>query len=280
MSATTYFDFNDQTVARAYDDVLVPSLFQPWATQLIQNNGPWEGLRVLDIASGTGVVAAMLADYIGPEGVTVASDINPDMLKIARERCADHDAHIDFLLSPAHELKLPTEAFDAVVCQQGFQYFSDRRSSAAEMYRVLSSSGRLVLSTWCPIWECEPFGAISEALRDIGEEEISDMMRRPFDFLDAEELADHFAAAGFKEVSVRRETQPFVLHGGVSEAVETAYATPIGPMLHSLSESKIDAFREALSNRLAHLTYAGVVVGRMASNVLTAQKNSSIDATA
>ena len=49
MSELIAFDFNTDSVARAYNDVLVPTLFSPWAMRLIDTRGPWHGLRVLDL---------------------------------------------------------------------------------------------------------------------------------------------------------------------------------------------------------------------------------------
>ena len=48
------FEFNDNSVASAYDAVWVPVLFRPWATRLLEEHPQWKGQRVLDIATGTG----------------------------------------------------------------------------------------------------------------------------------------------------------------------------------------------------------------------------------
>ena len=55
MSETAEFSFGDNSVASAYDNVLVRFLFEPWAVRLIEENQPWEGRRVLDLATGTGI---------------------------------------------------------------------------------------------------------------------------------------------------------------------------------------------------------------------------------
>lgn len=60
------FSFGDDSIAKSYDKILVPSLFEPWAVHLIENNQPWVGNMVLDLACGTGVVTKELARNVGP----------------------------------------------------------------------------------------------------------------------------------------------------------------------------------------------------------------------
>jgi len=69
------FSFGDQSVAAAYDTVLVPLLFEPWASQLVDNFKPWRDLCVLDLATGTGVVANRLSKHVGPTGKVIGTDI-------------------------------------------------------------------------------------------------------------------------------------------------------------------------------------------------------------
>ncbi len=68
MSQPSEFNFADNSVASAYDNVLVPVLFKPWAARLVKEFGPWDGQRVLDLATGTGIVAQQLAGQVGSSG--------------------------------------------------------------------------------------------------------------------------------------------------------------------------------------------------------------------
>lgn len=68
MTKSDQFSFSGDSVASAYNNVLVPVLFKPWAISLIEEQGPWEGRRVLDLATGTGIVAQLLAQRVGSEG--------------------------------------------------------------------------------------------------------------------------------------------------------------------------------------------------------------------
>ncbi len=273
MAPTDEFSFGDDSVASSYDDVLVPILFEPWAVTLVDGHQPWAGKRILDLATGTGILAQLLAEHAGPDGSVVGSDVNGEMLGRARARCEGSKHSVNFVEAPAESLRMPHESFDVVVCQQGFQFFSNKDDAAAEIHRVLRSAGTTVVTTWRPVSECHFFGAICSALESVGELDISQMMRLPFDFFSEDDLVSHFERAGFDNVQVTQKQTDLVMHGGVAHAVRAAYSTPIGPRLTSLPEGRQSRFREVLSELIENLSEDGVTIGQMASNVLTAEKS-------
>jgi len=274
MSEKQEFSFGDNSVASAYDNVLVRYLFKPWALRLVEDNQPWEGRRVLDIATGTGIVAQQLARQVGPGGNVIGTDINGEMLALAMKRCADSTPAVRFIECPAHPLDIPDNSIDFVVCQQGFQFFPDKLAAAKEIYRVLSDGGKVIATTWQPVTECEYFGAICDALNSIGEPELADMMRVPFDFMPESDLTAAFEAAGFEDVLLRQQEQELVIDGGVTDAIQVAYSTPIGPKLNALPNERQDQFRKALNKILHELCNGRNTMGRMVSNVLSADKPS------
>ncbi len=267
------FSLDDQSVAAGYDTVLVPILFEPWAAQLVDNLKPWKGRRVLDLATGTGVVAERLANQVGSTGKVIAADIDGEMLMLARQRCADTWVPVEFVESPAHPLDVSSESVDVVLCQQGFQFFPDKAAAAAEIYRVLRKGGKVVVSTWRSITECEFFGGICDALNAIGEAELSDIMRAPFDFMPESELTSHFETVGFQHVRLKQQQRMLIISGGAPRAIQVAYATPIGPRLRALTEERQGHFRQKFTDLLAELSNDGQMMGRMVSNVMSAEKS-------
>lgn len=272
MSKPNDFQFSDKSVASSYDDVLVPLIFDPWARQLLDDFPIWHNCRILDLATGTGIMTRLLAEHIGSEGSIIGVDINSEMLAIAKQKLGQTNANITFTESAAHPLNLPSNSVDVVVCQQGFQFFPDRSAAAKEIYRVLVPDGKAIISTWLPVSECHFFGAICDSLISIGESEIANMMRVPFDFIDRSELMSQFQNAGFKSISVSEKKMPFKVPGGIEEAISVAYATPIGPKLRSLPDEKQQRFRQNTKERLEKLTTDSVAIGQLASNVLEAEK--------
>ena len=272
MNETQKFSFGDNLVASAYDNVLVPVLFEPWATRLVEEYGPWGGRRVLDLATGSGIFAQLVAGHVGPSGIVLGIDINSEMLAFAKKRCADLSTEVKFVESPAHPLEISSDSIDIVVCQQGFQFFPNKDAAAREMHRVLCVGGKAIITTWRPVAECQFFGSICNALNVIGEPEISDMMRLPFDFMPDSQLTDHFESAGFVHVQLSQQEQALVINGGVTDAIEVAYATPIRPKLLALSDEQQAEFRKTLTELLHELSADGITMGRMVSNVLSGEK--------
>lgn len=272
MSEAHKFSFGDNSVAGAYDSVLVPVLFEPWAAQIIEEHQPWEGRCVLDVATGSGIFAHLVTPQVGPSGSVVGIDINSEMLSIAIKRCAGLTPEVKLIESPAYPLEIPSNSIDVVVCQQGFQFFPDKDAAAKEMQRVLRDGGKVIVTTWRPVDECQFFGTICDALSMIGESEISDMMRLPFDFMPESQLKNHFKSAGFADVQISRQEQEFRLEGGVKHAIDVAYATPIRPKLLALPEERQTTFRNTFAELIGKLSGGGISMGRMVSNVLTAKK--------
>jgi ubiquinone/menaquinone biosynthesis C-methylase UbiE len=266
------FNFGTETVAKSYDDVLVPLMFVPWAHALIGEHGEWQGRTALDLATGTGVVAQLLSDQVGPGGHVIGTDLNPEMLAVARQRCAETAPAVQFIESPAHPLRVASESIDIAVCQQGFQFFPDRLAAAREILRVLRPGGLVLLSTWLPVTECVFFGWICQALTEIDEPEIAAMMRVPFDHVPPAELSSVFNEAEFADVRVERQSAALRMPGGVSEVLRTAYATPIGGKLAGLPEPKRERFHSAMGQRAEAHSPDGVTMGELATHVLRASK--------
>jgi len=189
-----------------------------------------------------------------------------------KKRCASLTSTVKFVECSAESLDCSSDTFDFVVCQQGFQFFSNISAAIKEIHRVLRNGGKTVVSTWRPVVECQFFGAICGALETIGALEISDMMRSPIEFIPQSEFVAHFVKSGLVNVQVERQEQDFVMSGGVAHAIEVAYSTPIGPKLRSLPDGRQAQFKDALTELVYELDNDGITMGRMASDVLSAEK--------
>jgi ubiquinone/menaquinone biosynthesis C-methylase UbiE len=265
-------DFSGEQVAAGYDDRLVPVLFDPWAERLVAEHGPWEGLSVLDLATGTGVVARRLADAVGSEGHILATDISAAMLERAARRCADVGDWVTLVETPAAPLAVPDASVDVAVCQQAFQFFPDRSAAAVELCRVLRPGGRFVATMWLPVESCEFFGSICASLEALDLNDLSQIMRVAFDFMPEGELPGQLRAAGFTDVRESRQEAPLIFEGGVDHAFQTARSTPIGASLRALPDSTYAAFRAELTGRLTAITEDGKTMGAMFTSLVTARK--------
>lgn len=104
------------------------------------------GDRVLDLAGGTGDLAMLMADKVGPEGTVMLADINISMLEIARERLADRGyASIQLLQADAEALPLPESSVDLVVMAFGLRNITRKEQALMAVQRCLVPGGRLLV---------------------------------------------------------------------------------------------------------------------------------------
>jgi SAM-dependent methyltransferase len=219
------------SAAEVYQRRLVPAIFAPWAPRVLDRAAPATGERLLDTACGTGVVARLAADRVGPSGQVVGQDLNPGMLAVASALPAGA-APIAWVQASTGQLPFADRGFEVVACQLGLQYFPDRPAAVAELARVLAPGGRMAAMVWRSIDHSPGFAALADALdRSIGPD-AGAIMRAPFALNDEEALADLLAGVGFDDVEVRPEAgtvrfgsiQEFVLAQGTGSPL----AGPIG----------------------------------------------------
>ena len=265
------FSFGDNDTAHGYDSVLVPLMFDPWADDLISRSDAWEGCTVLDLAAGTGIVAEKLSAAVGPQGRVVAADINPEMLDRARARNAAA-TNIEYRVSPAEPLDIESDSVDVVVCQQGFQFFPNKEEAANEIYRVLHNGGTTMISTWCPVEECVLFQLMANALAEVGETELSELIRVPFDHMPATILHDTFDAAGFADVVVEKIERPISLPEGPEQVVTLMHASPIGIKIRALDPERRSDLERRYVAAVTEMSSDGHDMGVLTSHMLTARR--------
>ena len=103
------------SAAENYERYFVPAIGAPLAADLIETAALQPGERVLDVACGTGIVARLAAASLGESGRLAGTDVNPDMLEVARA-VAD-GLPIDWYEADAESLAQPEASFDVVLCQ-------------------------------------------------------------------------------------------------------------------------------------------------------------------
>lgn len=272
MSTKVDFNFDTDTIAKAYDNYLVPVLFEPWAEQLMNEYNSWKGKRVLDLATGTGVVVEQLIKRVGRYGKITAIDMNGQMLAIAKSKIETSLSCVEFIESSADSLEIANNAFDIIVCQQGYQFFPNKKKATDEIFRLLDNRGKVYISTWCSVSECKFFEAVCKTLEIMGEMDISNMLRVPFDLLQQEELIYHFNAARFKNINVTKQKKDLIIPGGLKAAIDIVYATPIAPKLLELSHESQLEFKQIFKVIIEDISDNNGNMGAMTSYLLTANK--------
>ena len=138
------------SVATRYDlmnDLMSLGVHRLWKRFAMQLTGVRAGQRVLDLASGTGDLAARLAGRVGPTGLVVMSDINAAMLAQGRDRMLDDGrvGNVRYAQLDAEALPFPAGSFDCVTIGFGLRNVTHKERALAEMHRVLRPGGRALV---------------------------------------------------------------------------------------------------------------------------------------
>lgn len=257
---------------RAYDDIMVPRIFSPWAEVLLDHVTPAEGESLLDLACGPGTVARIAAQRLGPLGRVTGCDLSHAMLEIARSKPRlANSAPIEYLECPADSLPIGDAMYDVVTCQQGVQFFGDRPAALRELRRALRSGGRLGIAVWCDLAQCPPFAALGAALGEVlGTEAAINYRRGPWGLPDGEELRELVEQAGFAEVTLTEHRRAVEFDEGPLQLIETLRASSLARDLALLDEPTRQAFVEAVEKAALPLMQGGKIQSELTSHIVVA----------
>lgn len=186
-------------IPRFYDRQLGPVLFETYAETMAQRVVVDPVSDVLEIAAGTGILTRRLADCLPAGARLVATDVNPDMLAVAREKFAA-DERATFQIADAQNLPFTDAAFDAVVCQFGLMFFPDKDRAHREARRVLKPGGAYHVSVWDSM-DANPFAHIAmNLLRSAFPSDPPPFLETPFGFHAIDPIRSALRGAGFADV--------------------------------------------------------------------------------
>ena len=163
-SNTTHFGFKDvplqnkqglvaevfDSVAIKYDlmnDLMSAGVHRLWKRYTIEKSGVRKGSKVLDLAGGTGDLAALFSPIVGDNGQVILADINDSMLKVGRDRMIDKGLinNIDFAQVNAEALPFADNHFDCITIAFGLRNVTNKQKALESMSRVLKPGGRLMV---------------------------------------------------------------------------------------------------------------------------------------
>ncbi len=136
-------------VAERYDimnDLMSLGTHRLFKRMAIEMSGVRAGNTVLDLAGGTGDMAALFAPVVGPEGRVVLTDLNEPMMRVGRDRLLDRGfGQVQFCRAPAEALPFHDGAFDCACVSFGLRNFTDKDLALRELLRVLRPGGTLIV---------------------------------------------------------------------------------------------------------------------------------------
>jgi len=202
------------SVADRYDlmnDLLSGGIHRLWKRFTLSLTGLRPGQRALDVAGGTGDLAAGLARQVGESGMVALADINAAMLEHGRDRLLDQGfvAPVACVQANAESLPFATASFHCVTIGFGLRNVTDKAAALASMHRVLKPGGQLlvlefshpVLPGLKPLYDAYSFGLLPRLGRWVANDEASyrylaeSIRMHP----DQESLLDMMRAAGLED---------------------------------------------------------------------------------
>jgi ubiquinone/menaquinone biosynthesis methyltransferase ubiE len=237
---TTHFGF--KTVAKEDKQKLVANVFHSVAGKYDLMNDLlsfgihrlWKrftidcsGVKVLDLAGGTGDFTAKFSRLVGQSGEVVLADINDSMLQVGREKLRNLGVvgNVNYVQANAEALPFPDNTFDCVIISFGLRNVTDKDKALRSMYRVLKPGGRLLVLEFSkpildPLSKAYNFYSFN-ILPKIGEMVVNDgesyrYLAESIRMHPAQEpLKEMMLQAGFEEVSYYNLTAGIVaLHRG------------------------------------------------------------------
>ena len=164
MTETTHFGYEEvsidekqgrvadvfTSVAAKYDlmnDVMSLGMHRFWKPFAVAACGVRKGHTVLDLAGGTGDIAALLAKKVGTDGEITLADINGEMLKVGRDRLINKGwiKNINYVQANGEVLPFPDNYFDVVTIAFGLRNMTHKDEALASIFSVLKPGGKLMI---------------------------------------------------------------------------------------------------------------------------------------
>lgn len=269
MSSVSYRNFTG-TGAENYQRYFVPAIATPVSAGLLQTAGLQPGERVLDAACGTGLIARLAAEQVGPTGCVTAIDIAPDMIDVARATPSPAGAPTDWQVGDATSLALPDDSYDVVLCQMGLMFMEDRPAAVAEMRRVLAPGGRLVVNT--PGTIQPPFVLMEQAIVDHISPELGGFVRAVFSMHDPDAVAVLLRAAGLDDVDANVSIATFHLPAPAAFLWQYINLTPMGPLVARAPEAAQAAMERQVVDSWAPFVVDGATLVDQPMVIATGRK--------
>lgn len=138
------------SVAAKYDvmnDLMSFGIHRIWKRYTIDCSGIRPGQKVLDLAGGTGDLAAKFSRIVGETGQVTLADINHSMLMVGKEKLTNMGimSNLNYVQANAEALPFPDNHFDLVTMAFGLRNVTEKSNALASIFRVLKPGGRLLV---------------------------------------------------------------------------------------------------------------------------------------
>lgn len=260
------------SIPENYDRFMVPLVFEPYAGDLAERLAETNPRHVLETAAGTGVMTRAAASRLPKNAHIVATDVSRPMLDIAAAK-SSREARIAWQQADASALPFEDRRFDAVACQFGAMFFSDKVRAYSEARRVLKPGGPFIFSVWDRLSENEFADVAAQALAALFPEDPPRFIDRiPHGYFHVATIREELSAAGFSSIAVESRDRVSKASSARDAATAFCQGTPMRHEIEARDASRVQEATHAVSEELARRFGRGPIEGRMRAHIITATR--------
>lgn len=258
------------SIPKFYDTLMVPLIFETYATDLAELVAAFAPSAVLETAAGSGVVTRLLAPQLKPDALYVVTDLNQPMLDYAASR-QGADSRLTWRQADALALPFDDAAFDVVCCQFGAMFFPDRVAGYAEARRVLKANGRFVFSVWDRIEENTFADDVTNAVATLFPHDPPRFLARtPHGYHDTALIREDLHRAGFTNIAIRTHEKLSRAPSARDAATAYCHGTPLRNEIETRDANKLALATDRAAEAIAARHGAGPVAGKIQAHVIVA----------
>ena len=177
--------------------------YQTLLTQIIEVADLHPGMQVLELATGTGMIARHLVGLVGTDGKIIGVDRTTELVERARldAQSAKVGTRIEWRTAPLNHLPFNDKQFDLVTCGLAFNQL-EPKDIFREAYRILKTDSALLIAA-----ELVPAAGLSDFIQKIRRQYYRYIKRNNEEanahFYSSDELAEMLRGAGFRQIVIR-----------------------------------------------------------------------------
>jgi len=256
-------------IPKNYEKYLGPLIFEEYAKDLAHRISVPANARVLEIAAGTGMATRQLRNAIPGNIRIIVTDLNEDMLNIAR-REFDSDDNVEFQTANALELPFDDESFEAVACQFSVMFFPDKLKALTEAARVLKPGGRFYFNIWDSFAHNHLIKTVSRTIAEHLPADPISFYNVPYGYYEIDVIKNLLFEAGFADIDI--SVLPRTSSAGTAREVALGYVlgTPARLELEQISPESVPKIVDAVEHAIGEEFGYTSVSAKMQAMVFTA----------
>jgi ubiquinone/menaquinone biosynthesis C-methylase UbiE len=217
------------SVPEHYDRYLGPIVFEPYARDLVARVPRRDGMRVLELACGTGIVTRHLRAALPSSATLVATDLSEAMIAYAARSVTAPG--VVWQAADAQALPFDDGAFDLAVCQFGLMFLPDKVRGFQEARRVLAPGGQLLAAVWQSLAANPYAAAMATTLAEMFPADPPRILDMIHGYGDPERIAADMRAAGWTDMAFESVAITGHARAAVDLAMGFAHGSPIAQAL-------------------------------------------------